>query len=170
MAAVLAALLAGMLLERLIAYQAETERVAVKQLIGSLRTALALRSAQALAVGGDTALMALVHQNPMHWLQKSPANYLGEYYSAPKGLPAGHWYFDRSAQTLVYLPSSNKTFSVGIQKVLFFKVKSLRVPDPVEGSKRRAGSKGLVLDQTEDRSLALNNIAVSPRPNFSEKK
>jgi hypothetical protein len=42
-AAILAALLAGLLLDRLIAYHGESERVAAKQLIGSLRTALAVR-------------------------------------------------------------------------------------------------------------------------------
>ncbi|MDB5745981.1 MAG: prepilin-type cleavage/methylation protein [Massilia sp.] len=100
--AVLAALLAGMLLERLIAYQGETESVAAKQLIGTLRTALAMRSAEEITRGGDAALMTLAHQNPMRWLQRTLENYLGEYCSAPKeGLPSGHWYFDRSAETLV---------------------------------------------------------------------
>ena len=170
-AAVLAALLAGMLLECLIAYRAEAERVAAKQLISSLRTTLAMRSAQAQAGGGDTALMALVHQNPMRWLVSRPVNYLGEYYSAPKeGLPSGHWYFDRSAKTLVYLAPENKTFSSGTQKVLVFKVELLRVPDPADASKPRGGSKGLTLDQLDDQALAFNNIAVSPRLHFSEKK
>ena len=168
---ILVALLAGMLLDRLIGWQGETERVAAKQLISSLRTALAMRSAEATARGGDTGLMTLAHQNPMRWLQKTPENYLGEYYSAPKeGLPAGHWYFDRSSETLVYLPSGHKSFSSGIQKVLMFKVELLHVPDPVGASGRRELSTGLVLDQIDDQSLALSNFAVlKPRLHFSEK-
>lgn len=178
-ALVLVTLLAGLLLERLISYQAETERVAAKQLVSSLRTALALRSAEAIVRGGDAGLRALAEQNPMGWLQKTPDNYLGEYYSAPKeALPSGHWYFDRSARTLVFLPSAHKSFSAGIQKVLIFKVELLRGPDPAGAIGRKGLTNGLVLnrmneqlnEQLEDQSLALNNSAVlEPRRNFSEK-
>ena len=170
-ATILIALLAGMLLDRLIGWRGETERVAAKQLVSSLRTALAMRSAEAISRGGEAGLMILAHQNPMRWLQKTPENYLGEYYSAPKeGLPRGHWYFDRSAETLVYLPSAHKSFSAGIQKVLIFKVELLHGPDPVEAGGQREVATGLVLGQLEDQSLAFNNIAViKPRLHFSEK-
>jgi hypothetical protein len=170
-AATLTALLAGLLLERLSAYQAESERVAAKQLISSLRAALAVRSVQAVTRGGEGALIALAHQNPMSWLQKMPENYLGEYYSAQNlPLEAGNWYFDRTAQALVYRPSTRKSFSSGIQKVLIFKVKLVGVPDPLNASGRKEGITGLVLDQLLDESSATNNIAVTmPRQNFSEK-
>lgn len=170
-ATIVVALLTGMLLDRLISYQGETERVAAKQLISSLRTALAMRSAEAMARGGDAGLMTLAHQNPMRWLQNMPENYLGEYYSVPKeGLPNGNWYFDRRAQTLVYLPSGYKSFASGIQKIQMFKVELLHRPDPVETSGRREVTTGLVLDQIDDQSLAFNNIAVlKPRLHFSEK-
>ena len=170
-ATILVALLAGVLLDRLTGWQGETERVAAKQLISSLRTALAMRSAEATARGGDGGLITLAHQNPMSWLQKTPVNYLGEYYSVPKeGFPRGNWYFDRSAATLVYLPSGHKSFSSGIQKILLFKVELLGGSDPVEAGGQRAVSTGLVLDQIMDQSLAMNNIAVMvPRLHFSEK-
>ncbi|MGX4640243.1 hypothetical protein [Massilia sp. SYSU DXS3249] len=156
-ATILAAVLAGLLLDRLIAYQGETERVAVKQLISSLRTALAVRSAEVIARGEQGGLAALAEQNPMRWLQKTPANYLGEYYAAgAEGLPRASWYFDRTGQALVYLPSAHKSFSTEIQKILIFKVKLLRVPDPVEATGRREVTAGLVLDQMEDRPLAFN--------------
>jgi len=167
----LAAVLAGVLLNSIISYQGESERVAAKHLVGSLRTALAVRSAQVISTSGEAGLLALAHQNPLSWLQRSPANYLGEYYAPHnEDLPRGNWYFDRSARTLVYLPASHKSFSSGIQKVLTFKVKLVRVPDPLNASGRREGSTGLVLDQITDESLALNNTAVTkPRPNLSEK-
>ena len=78
-AAIVAALLAGVLLDRLIAYQGEAERVAVKQLVSSLQTALSVHSAAAIACGGEAELAALARQNPMRWLQKTPENYLGEF-------------------------------------------------------------------------------------------
>ena len=170
-AAILAALLAGLLLDRLIAYRGESERVAAKQLIGSLRTALAVRSAEVIVRDGERGLLALAQENPIRWLQKTPENYLGEYYSTRNApLADGHWYFDRTRQTLVYLPAARKSFSSGIQKVLIFKVKLVRVPDPLNASGRNEGSTGLVLDQITYESLALNNTAVTkPRPNLSEK-
>ena len=156
-ATILAAVLAGLLLDRLTAYQGEAERVAVKQLTSSLRTALAVRSAEVVARGEQGGLAALAGQNPMRWLQKTPENYLGEYVAAgTEGLPKAAWYFDRTGQALVYLPSADKSFSSEIQKVLIFKVKLLRVPDPVEASGRREVTAGLVLDQMEDRPLAFN--------------
>jgi hypothetical protein len=171
----LAALLAGVLLNCLIGYRGESERVAAKQLIGSLRTALAVRSAEVISTTGQAGLVALAHQNPMTWLQHLPKNYLGEYYSPKKeALPAGNWYFDRSTQALVYLPITEKSFSTGIQKVQVFKVKLARVSGPVSAGRQEKGSSGLVLDQMDQpeiQAVAFNNSAGSlPLPTLSEKK
>ena len=175
-ATILGALMIGVLLNSITEYQAESERVAVKQLIGSLRTALAVRSAKVISTTGEAGLLALAHQNPMSWLQKHPGNYLGEYYS-PKNeaLPRGNWYFDPSKTALVYLPAAHKSFSFGIQKVLTFKVKLVRVSGPVDAARQEKGSAGLVLDevgeQPDQQTVASNNIAGSlPRLHFSEKK
>jgi hypothetical protein len=172
LAAVVTALLAGLLLNCLISYRGESEQVAAKQLIGSLRTALAVRSARAISTTGEAGLLALAHQNPMTWLQEPPHNYLGEYYSPNKvELPGGNWYFDRVGQTLVYLPASAKSFSAGIQKILIFKVKLIRMSGPVNTDRQEKGSTGLVLDQLSDSSVAINETAGSvSRLYFSEKK
>jgi general secretion pathway protein G len=169
---ILTAALVGVLLNSIISYQGESERVAAKQLIGSLRTALAVRSAKIISTTGEPGLIALAHQNPMAWLQRRPENYLGEYYSPQNEvLPAGNWYFDRSATTLVYLPASQKSFSSGTQKILTFKVKLVRVSGPVDAGQREKGTAGLVLDQINDGVIATNNHAGSvPRPYISEKK
>ena len=168
----LGAALAGVLLNSLTGYQGETEQVAAKQLIGSLRTALAVRSAKVISTTGEPGLVALAHQNPMTWLQKTPENYLGEYYSPNKAeLPSGNWYFDRVGQTLVYLSSWDKSFSSGIQKILVFKVKLVQVSGPVNTGGREKGTAGLVLDQVADHAVAINNNAGSvSRPYLSEKK
>ena len=166
LAAILVLLLAGLLLDRLSAYQAETERVAAKQLISALRTALAVRTTQALARGDEAALLALAQQNPIDWLQERPANYLGEQFSTNKDvLPTGHWYFDRVQRTLVFLPTPHKSFSAGIQKIQIFKVKLVHMPDPADAEGRTAVATGLVLDQMLDPAPAMKNIAVTvPRP------
>ncbi len=172
LAAMLSAVLAAVLLNSLTGYQGETEQVAAKQLIGSLRTALAVRSARIISTTGEPGLAALAHQNPMTWLQKTPENYLGEYYSPNKDeLPSGNWYFDRVGQKLVYLPSSEKSFSSETQKILVFKVKLVHGSGPVNTSRRDRGTAGLVLDQVADLAVAINNNAGSvSRPYFSEKK
>jgi general secretion pathway protein G len=171
-AGVLTALFAGLLLNCLISYRDESEHVAAKQLIGSLRTALAIRSAKIISTTGEAGLLALAHQNPMTWLQQPPKNYLGEYYSPNKAeLPSGNWYFDRVGQTLVYLGAAEKSFSVGIQKSRIFKVKLVHMSGPVNTDVREKGSTGLVLDQLSDSSVAINNTAGSlSRLYFSEKK
>jgi type II secretory pathway pseudopilin PulG len=171
-AAVVTALLAGLLLNCLISYREESEHVAAKQLIGSLRTALAIQSAKIISTTGEAGLLALAHQNPMTWLQQPPKNYLGEYYSPNKAeLPSGNWYFDRVGQTLIYLGAAEKSFSVGIQKILIFKVKLVHMPGPINTDALGKGGTGLVLDQLSDSSVAIDNTAGSiSRLYFSEKK
>ncbi|MFC5478125.1 hypothetical protein [Massilia suwonensis] len=171
-ATILAALLAGVLLNCITSYEAESERVAAKQLLGSLRTALAVQSAGIISTTGEPGLLALAQQNPMTWLQDRPKNYLGEYY-APKNeaLPKGNWYFDRSRHALVYLPSAEKTFSSGIQKILIFKVEFIGVSAPARADRQARGTSGLVLTELNEQAVAFNNIAGSlPRLHFSEKK
>lgn len=172
--AILAAVLSGLLLNSLISYQGESKQVAAKQLIGSLRTALAVRSATVISTTGNAGLLELSHQNPMTWLQQQPKNYLGEYYSPNKdALPKGNWYFDRAAKTVVYLPAAEKSFSAGTQKMMTFKVKLIRVPGPADASGHYKGTTGLLIDQIDDQlsdqvtdqAVAFNNSAESlPRP------
>jgi general secretion pathway protein G len=109
--AALCSLLAGVLLDRLQAYAGESDCVAEKQLVGTLRTALALRSAQAAAKGGQGALLSVAHEYPVDWLAKRPENYLGEYFSPDEAqLSKGNWYFDKADRTLVYLLAASKSF------------------------------------------------------------
>jgi general secretion pathway protein G len=157
-AATVVSLLAGMLLNRLVAYAGESELVAAKQLISSLRTALSVRSAQALSNGGQAALLPIAHENPMDWLVERPKNYLGEYYSPDEStLPKGNWYFDKAKRTLVYLSASTKSFSGETPEFLRFKVELLRVPKPVEPDGRSKVTEGLVLDEVENQKVATSN-------------
>jgi len=171
LATVVATLLAAVLLDSLIKARGESELVATKQLIGSLRTALAVRSAEAISTRGEPGLVALAHQNPLDWLIKHPDNYLGEFYNPPKDeLTTGNWYFDKAEHALVYLPNIRKTFSGETSKFLVFKVKFVRVPSPVNSVTRNKVTTGLVLDQIPDQAVAVNQLAVSdPLTPLSEK-
>ncbi|WP_313703475.1 hypothetical protein [Massilia sp.] len=170
-AAVVVAVLAGTLLHRLAPYAGQSEVVAAKQLIHSLRTALALRSAQAVASGGQLALLAISHENPIEWLVRRPENYLGEYYSPDETkLHKGNWYFDKSNRTLVYLMAAPKSFSAKTPKFLRFKVELLRVPGPVEPDGRNRVTEGLVLAEIEGQAVATTNTAGLIRAIQTEKK
>lgn len=154
-AAVVLSLMAGVLLNRLVPYIGESEYVAAKQLIGSLRTALSVRSARAVSEGGQGALLAVAQENPMDWLVDRPKNYLGEYYSPNESeLPRGNWYFDKANRTLVYLSASYKSFSAETPKFLRFKVELLRVPNPVKPEIRSEVTDGLALVEIDSQPAA----------------
>jgi len=157
-AAIVLTLVTGVLLTRLVPYVGESEYVAAKQLISSLRTALAVRSARAAAQGGQGALLAVAQENPMVWLADRPKNYLGEYYSPNETeLPKGNWYFDKGNSTLVYLSASYKSFSAETPKFLRFKVEWLRVPNPVKPEIRSEVTEGLVLAEIDSQPVATTN-------------
>jgi general secretion pathway protein G len=161
---ILVAILAG----RVLAYHAEAERVAVEQLVGTVRTALQVRAAKAMIERGEHGLVALRDQNPLDWLARKPSNYLGEY-CAPDmhELPSGNWFFDRADGSLVYLFSNNKSFSLETSNFLKFKVKLFRLRNTAGSSGRSKTSTGLVFDQVSDRK-AVNNqeqaVFVPRRP------
>lgn len=150
-AAAVMGLLAAALLARLAFYQAEAERVAAEQLIGTLRSALQVKAAQAVSSGGEQGLAALADANPVGWLSEKPANYLGEF-DAPltEQIAKGNWFFDRSGHALVYLPAAGEGFSLKTSKFLKFKVKLLRLPDTTQINGRSKINKGVVLDQVSD--------------------
>lgn len=138
-------LLAGVLLGRLLEWRAQSERVAAYHVVGALRTALAAREAQLSAAGRDAAF-ALMQENPMSWLLRHPANYLGEYYAPdPAMLRRGAWFFDRRDRTVNYLLSSD-TFSSRTSNLLKFKVELSSSYHPAPSG--RSGNYGaLVIDE-----------------------
>ncbi|MBC7456525.1 MAG: type II secretion system protein [Massilia sp.] len=119
------ALLAGVLLNRVVWYQRQAELAGVQQLVGALRSALRLQASALLTRdGGEPALAALAAQNPMTWLVRTPGNYLGEYYSPViDALPRGAWFYDKNNKTLIYLLIDGKNVTDGVNDVMKFKVK-----------------------------------------------
>jgi len=153
----LCALLAGGLLVKLHAYQAESETVAVQQLVASVRTALSVRAARAVADRGEAGLHALAEENPLKWLSLPPINYQGEFYRPAASLiKPGYWYFDRTDRSINYLQRRD-TFSSGPSRLLRFKVELLREPVPTRSGGRREATHGLVFDRVNDRVLPANH-------------
>lgn len=154
--AALVAVLAGALLERLMQYRTESERVAASHVAGALKSALSARVAQA---GGDAgALTALSQENPMNLLSRMPVNYVGEYYSPDLAmLPKGSWFFDRSDRTVNYL-FSRDTISHQKSQLLRFKVEFIRSPQTDRTDRNAGVAQGLALSEVE---------ASSPHHSFS---
>ena len=145
--AVIVAVLASVLLARLLAWREQSERTAASHVVGALRTALAARATQAGMIQGEKGMAALMRENPMTWLGRLPANYLGEYYAPDlKTLRRGAWFFDRTDRTVNYV-LANDTFSFGTPKLLKFKVELSRNADPsgISGGSRNPGA--LVIDE-----------------------
>jgi general secretion pathway protein G len=121
--AAVAAVLTGLLLTRVLFYRERAERVAVQQLVGTLRTTLQLHASQLAATQGERGLRRLLEENPLDWLARKPDNYLGEYYSPDlEKMPTGNWVFDRRDKCLIYLLNSNKKLYLNASKLLKFKV------------------------------------------------
>jgi type II secretory pathway pseudopilin PulG len=142
------AVLVATLLGRLVFYQQQAERVAVEQLVGTLRTALQMRVTYLAVSGKGGAARQLLDENPITWLVGPPNNYLGEYDSPQiKDMPRGNWYYDRGEKVLVYLVNDSKSFTFEPSKLLKFKVKSAHaVLSPADPSGAPVAVDGVVLE------------------------
>ena len=127
--ATIMAVLAGVLLQRLLAYHEQAERLAVDHLVAVLHTALTLRSGELKARNRGEEIALLEGSNPLELLNEKPTNYLGEFFSPELAdLKEGHWYFDRKTKTLVYLLNSEKRFPRSTPMLLKYKVELTRLP------------------------------------------
>lgn len=109
------ALLAAFGVERLSGMQVDAERVAMEQIVGTLRSALGIKVANYLARGDLDALKALEGSNPMERLSEVPENYLGTLAGPdPGSIEGGFWYFDSGSRRLVYRVRYEDHFSGGV--------------------------------------------------------
>lgn len=151
--------LAATLLSRSLFYQQEAERVAVQQLVATLRTALQVRVSKVGSKAGAPDAMRLVEENPLDWLARKPDNYLGEFYSPEvEKMPGGNWVFDRRDKTLVYLLSSHKSFNSSTSKLLKFKVESVHLAVKAGAKNGPAEApQAVVLHQVSDEAATSTN-------------
>lgn len=149
--AIIFAVLTGILLRKMQFYQEEAERIAVEQVVTSLRAALASRAVALYVRGNEAEIAALGRQNPMAWLERQPPNYAGEFDAPQTGaVSPGQWYFDRSTGTLSYLLNTRELFAGNGAKRLNFKVKFARTPAIVTNNHEGPGPGGVTLEQIDD--------------------
>lgn len=108
---VIAAVLAAVLLERLLTYAEVAEKTAMEATLSRLHAGLYARVALHALRGEYEALEALQDQSPFAAAQVQSANYLGEFVGVPPGDAAqGKWIFDRLRRELVYVPKLRRYF------------------------------------------------------------
>jgi prepilin-type N-terminal cleavage/methylation domain-containing protein len=145
--------LAAVLLSRVTMYQEQAERVAMENVVGVLRSALGMKSAQMVAQGRAGDLSKLLTMNPMDLLAQKPANYLGEVYTPQKEkISRGNWYFNRKELLLVYILRTGATLQVTQSHQVEFKIELVRDMDGANGPKfaetsNRTPIEGVVLTQ-----------------------
>jgi prepilin-type N-terminal cleavage/methylation domain-containing protein len=133
------AILATVLLSRVLIYQEQAEKVAMEQLVGTVRSALHLQIASLLLKGNVADMEHLVDQNPMNWLADKPTNYVGEYYLPQQGLIApGHWYFDMHDKTLIYLANNQAHLQTAPGELNKIRFQVKRITSPSNNSKTSA--------------------------------
>lgn len=141
---VVASVLALVLLDRTLHYQAAAERTAMEVTIRNMRSGLRQRVAELMMAERMNELGGMLETNPIHWLDKPPANYLGEIRNPQRArLPVDSWYFDPDRRELVYLLRRNTAFGGGPagRTAVVFKVTAVqrkpaimgRGPQNVEG-------------------------------------
>lgn len=113
----LIAVLSVFALDRLWATQVEAEKVAMEQVLGTLRSALGIKVANYFVQNDLAGVRDLTDTNPMDRLSEVPANYLGALAGAdPQRLAAGSWYFDVPGKALIYRVRNQDYFRGGLSK------------------------------------------------------
>lgn len=99
-AIVIISILAWVLLTRLAFYQEMAEKAAMESTVRVIKTGLQIRLAELIIGNRQGEAATLEVEDPMQWLDRRPANYLGAYREPPT---LGKWYFDGTARQLVYV-------------------------------------------------------------------
>lgn len=143
------AVTAAILLDRILYYQEMAEKVAMQQVVRSLRVSLQLQVVNLIAKNRLDELPKLADQNPMKWLAQPPDNYAGEFISTRKlSVATGHWFFDPESKKLFYLVHKGANFrseNNGPKQVVF-QARVLR-SETEPGADGMGAIEGVVLEQ-----------------------
>lgn len=105
------ALLVIFALQRLWALSADAEKVAMEQILGSLRSAIGIKVANHIVRNDWQGLRALEASNPMEQLAEVPGNYLGVLKQPQLArIEGSRWYYDATERVLVYRVRNAESF------------------------------------------------------------
>jgi len=102
-------------IERIFAIRIAAEQAAVKQVVGTIKSALGLEVARLALEGNLSSVAKLDKTNPMTLLSQAPNNYLGEKESSENIIEPGIWFFDLKEKALVYNVIYNENFSTPLK-------------------------------------------------------
>lgn len=138
-------LLAAFLLERFLYYQEYTEKTVMEATVINMRSGMRLRIAELMTENRSSEIGDLLKQNPIAWLERPPANYLGAFKTADLPEPAKDgWYFDIDKRELVYRLRLHRFFEGegGEYPVVRFRV-AAKTGDVKEGSNAATRTEGV---------------------------
>jgi type II secretory pathway pseudopilin PulG len=145
------AVLMTILLQRVVYYQGEAERVAIRQTVANVRAALEIKVAEQKLPHSSIDLTVLAEQNPLNLLNDKPPNYAGEFFQPTDlDIGAGNWCFDRWDKSLIYLLNNRGAFGDAQSKRLKFKVKLLRLPHSPAKPSGTPEPSGVAFEQVKD--------------------
>lgn len=102
---IIASVVMLVLLNRTWYFQALAEKHTMEMTIIHMRTGLREQLAGLLIAERMDEVGDLLTENPIHWLEKPPPNYLGELQNPQRSaLPGNTWHFDPGRRELVYIP------------------------------------------------------------------
>ncbi len=102
-------------IDRIFALRIAAEQASVKQIIGTIKSALGIEVAR-LALDGNMAGVAkLDKSNPMLLLSQTPNNYVGEKDKSNMINEPGVWYFDKKQKELVYNVTYTENFKTSLK-------------------------------------------------------
>lgn len=101
-------------IDRIFALRVAAEQASVKQLVGTIKSALGLEVARLALDGNMSAVAKLDKSNPLLLLSQLPHNYIGEKKNSKNIIQPGVWYFDKNQKALVY----NITYSENFKTTL----------------------------------------------------
>ena len=102
-------------IDRIFVIRIAAEQASVKQIIGTIKSALGLEVARLVLGGNMLAVAKLEKTNPILLLSQAPNNYLGEKNDGRHINDAGVWYFDKKQKVLVYNVTYKETFKTTLK-------------------------------------------------------
>ncbi len=102
-------------IDRMLAIRIAAEQASVKQLVGTIKSALGLEVARLALAGNMTAVAKLDKTNPSRLLSQTPNNYLGEKENDNHIIEPGVWYFNKKQKTLIYNVIYNENFKTTLK-------------------------------------------------------
>ena len=97
-------------IDRVFAIRIAAEQASVKQLVGTIKSALGLKVAQLALEGNMAAVSKLNKTNPLLLLSQTPFNYIGEKDDSDNIITPGVWYFNKEQNALIYNVRYTETF------------------------------------------------------------